>query len=104
MTSYEIDLRGGHRSTRHAVRRWCRLDSMIMEMIYQFRQDLLYEYATVLASYRKSLRWRIKEQNHWVIELLEDEWQALSLGLRHNHAPRDFMSMYQWLNLKKVEV
>lgn len=103
MTSYEIDLRGGHNSNIHAARRWCRLDSMIMEMIYQFRQDLLYEYATVLSSYRASLRWRIKEQNHWTIELLADEWEALSLGLRHAHAPHGFMSMYQWLNLKKVE-
>jgi len=103
MTSYEINLLGGHGSNRAALDRWTRLDNMIMEMIYQFRQDLLYEYATVLSSYRKSLRWRVKDQHHWVIELHDDEWRALSRGLRHSTAPRSFSSMYQWLNLHRVQ-
>lgn len=100
----EIDLRGGHKSHRHALQRWERLNNMMLEMIYQFRQDLLYDYASELVHFRKTLRWRVKNQSHWSIELQPDEWQALSLGLRHNHAPDGFMSMYQWLNINKVQV
>ena len=83
--------------------RWIRLDNMVRELVRQFRQDLLYEYATVLVDWRKTLRYRIQEANHWTLELEPDEWQALSSGLRGMTGAPEYSSMYQWLNIHKVQ-
>ena len=96
---HEINLGVGSR----ALKRWTTLGSMIKEVIYQYRAEHEYESANTLKQYLTTLRWCVKEQHHWTIELEIDEWKALSSGLRHPTAPTAFMSMYVWLNTHRVE-
>ena len=96
---YEIDFGSG----THAKRRHDQLDSMMLELIYQFRQDLLFEYANALVEFRRTMRWKRASERNWIIEFTLEEWKALSSGLRDATSPRPFDSMYQWLNLHRVE-
>ena len=100
--TYTIDLRGGHGSNRHALERYTRLERLLSDVIAMFRHELLYEYAQLLSDWRRSLRWRIREQSHWTLELDDDEWKALSRGLR-SISNYEGSTMYQWLNLQKVQ-
>lgn len=102
MSTFTIDLRGGHGSNRHALERYTRLERLLADTITMFRHELLYEYAQVLSDWRKTSRWKIREQRHWTLELEADEWKALSRGLR-SISDHEGSTMYQWLNLQKVE-
>lgn len=90
-------------SGTHAKQRYDRLNKMIQEIIYQHRRDKLFERANALIEFRRTMRWTRASERNWIVEFTPEEWKALSSGLRHTTALQPFSSMYQWLNLHRVE-
>ena len=53
------------------------------------------DHADLLRLWQRTLRFRIAEAPHWIVELDALEWQALSRGLRHQGTQG--RSLYEWI-------
>ena len=90
--SHEIDLGSGSR----AKLRYDNLSRMLGDVISWYRGNQLSGHANILRDYSRTLRWKYAPEQNWIIELLPDEWQALSRGLRALDTPAG-RNMNRWL-------
>lgn len=94
--SVELELGTGSR----AYSRWKVLDA-IMPLVKQSLRDAgQASQARIIFEWQEGMGYRVDRQPEtWTLRLSGEEWQALSLGLRH--AGSTGRSMYQWLLLHR---
>ncbi len=92
ITRVTIDLGTGSR----AYTRWKELDAML-PLVKQLLRDVGQpSKARDISDWQQMMGYRVdRAANHWRLEMDGEQWQALSLGLRHGGTKGS--SMYDWM-------
>ncbi len=95
--SVEIDFGRGSRANKMYAQLVALMPSVRQALAEVGRGD----YVRILSDWQRGNRYRIAEAPHWIMELCDSEWRALSLGLRHEGTKGK--SMYDWMIQHRVQ-